>query len=104
MEPFVPAFEKLGVVAQRAGSRLPDATPNNLYATKDQEFIHITAFSDPVFTRLCEAMGQPGLSEDERFKSARIRNDHADEIDDAFFAEVFDGTRVGGVGYATVFQ
>ena len=82
MEPFVPAFEKLGVVAQRAGSRLPDATPNNLYATKDQEFIHITAFSDPVFTRLCEAMGQPGLSEDERFKSARIRNDHADEIDE----------------------
>ncbi len=82
MEPFVPAFEKLGVVAQRAGSRLADATPNNLYATRDQDFIHIAAFSDPVFTRLCEVMEQPGLSADERFKSARVRNDHADEIDE----------------------
>lgn len=82
MEPFVPAFEKLGVVAQRAGSRLPDATPNNLYATRDEAFIHITAFSDPVFARLCEVMGQPGLAGDERFRSARVRNDHADEIDE----------------------
>jgi crotonobetainyl-CoA:carnitine CoA-transferase CaiB-like acyl-CoA transferase len=82
MEPFVPAFEKLGVVAQRAGARLPDATPNNLYATGDGQFIHITAFSDPVFVRLCKAMGRPELATDPKFVTGRTRTDHVDEIDD----------------------
>lgn len=82
MEPYVPAYEKLGVVAQRAGSRLPDATPNNLYATKDHQFIHITAFSDPVFARLCNAMGEPLLCSDPRFTDGRVRTENADEIDD----------------------
>jgi len=82
MEPYVPAYEKLGVIAERAGSRLPDATPNNLYATGDQQFIHITAFADGVFARLCQAMGQPELARDERFVSGRARTAHVEEIDD----------------------
>ncbi|HTP94987.1 MAG TPA: CoA transferase [Burkholderiales bacterium] len=82
MEPYVPAYEKLGFVAHRAGSRLPDATPNNLYATRDNRFIHIAAFSDSVFARLCATMGQPELPADARFASGRLRNAHPDEIDD----------------------
>lgn len=79
MEPHVPAFDKLGFVANRAGSRLPDSTPNNLYPTRDNDFIHITAMGDAVFRRLADAMGQPGLARDDRFVSgiARSNNDAA---------------------------
>ncbi len=82
MEPHIPAYEKLGVVAQRAGSRLPDSTPNNLYATRDAQFIHITAMGDAVFRRLAACMGEPGLAEDARFRDAVERSRHHEAIDD----------------------
>lgn len=82
MEPWIPAFEKIGHVANRCGSRLPESTPNNLYPTGDASFIHITAMSDAVFRRLVQAMGQPQLADDARFATATVRSDHHEEIDD----------------------
>jgi crotonobetainyl-CoA:carnitine CoA-transferase CaiB-like acyl-CoA transferase len=82
MEPWIPAFEKLGHVANRCGSRLPESTPNNLYATGDGNFIHITAMGDAVFGRLVEAMGQPGLAQDERFRAATARSANFEDLDD----------------------
>lgn len=81
MDPYVPVYEKLGEIAQRAGSRLPGANPNNLYATQDQQFIHIAAFSDSMFRRLCKAMGQPELALDTRFATAQERNERPDDLD-----------------------
>lgn len=81
MDPYVPVYEKLGEIAQRAGSRLPGANPNNLYATQDQQFIHIAAFSDSMFRRLCKAMGQPELALDARFATAQKRNERPDDLD-----------------------
>jgi crotonobetainyl-CoA:carnitine CoA-transferase CaiB-like acyl-CoA transferase len=82
MEPHVPAYAKLGLVATRAGSRLPDHTPNNLYATADEQFVHVTAGSDSIFKRLAEVMGQPELLADARFATAVERSRHEDEIDE----------------------
>lgn len=82
MEPHIPAYEKLGQVAMRAGSRLPDSTPNNLFATLDQQFIHITAMGDAVFKRLASVIGQSQLADDARFRTAVARNEHHTEIDD----------------------
>jgi len=82
MEPHIPAFEKLGLVAQRAGSRLPDSTPNNLYVSRDQQFIHITAMGDAVFRRLAECMGAPGIAADARFEDAVERSRNHEAIDD----------------------
>ena len=82
MEPHVPAYQKLGVVAARAGTALPDSTPNNLYASRDRQFIHITAMGDAVFKRLCETMGQPAVADDARFKDPVVRAGHATAIDD----------------------
>ncbi len=56
MEPHVPAYEKLEIIANRQGSRLPGSNPNNLYPSADGNFVHITAMADPVFNRLCKAM------------------------------------------------
>ena len=82
MEPHIPAYEKLSHVAMRAGSRLPDSTPNNLYSSRDRQFIHITAMGDAVFKRLTETMGQPELFDDPRFRDSIERSRHDAEIDD----------------------
>jgi crotonobetainyl-CoA:carnitine CoA-transferase CaiB-like acyl-CoA transferase len=82
MEPHIPAFEKLGLVANRAGSRLPDSTPNNLYVSRDGQFIHITAMGDAVFKRLVGCMGAPQLATDARFANAVDRSKNHEDIDD----------------------
>ena len=82
MEPHIPAFEKLGLVANRSGSRLPDSTPNNLYVSRDRQFIHVTAMGDGVFRRLCECMEAPQLADDPRFKDAVDRSHNHEAIDD----------------------
>ncbi len=82
MEPWIPAYQKLGHVAMRSGSRLPESTPNNLFPTADRQFIHITAMGDSVFERLAGAMGQPALAEDPRFATALARSENHEAIDD----------------------
>lgn len=76
MEAAVPAYEKTGKLATRAGSRLPNSAPNNLYPTKDGRPIHITALADAVYRRLTVAMGRPELASDPRFadQNTRARN------------------------------
>jgi crotonobetainyl-CoA:carnitine CoA-transferase CaiB-like acyl-CoA transferase len=81
MEPHVPAYDKLGFVANRAGSRLPDSTPNNLYPTVDGSSIHITAMADSVFRRLTQAMGQPELAEHPHYADAVSRSAHGEALD-----------------------
>ncbi len=81
MEPHVPAYDKLGFVANRAGSRLPDSTPNNLYPTRDGSSIHITAMGDAVFRRLTEAMGQPDLALDAAYATGIARSTHQEALD-----------------------
>jgi crotonobetainyl-CoA:carnitine CoA-transferase CaiB-like acyl-CoA transferase len=81
IEPHVPAYAALGIVAQRAGSKLPDSTPNNLYPTRDGRHIHITAMADSVFARLAAAIGRPELATDERFRTAVARSANEDALD-----------------------
>lgn len=82
MEPYAQNFDKLGTVVERVGSRMPGASPNNLYASGDGQYILIAAFADSVFRRLCEVMERPELADDARFKTSTARNENADEIDD----------------------
>jgi crotonobetainyl-CoA:carnitine CoA-transferase CaiB-like acyl-CoA transferase len=89
MEPHIPAYEKLGHVATRAGSGLPDNVPNNLYPSGDGAYIHIAAVGDSVFRRFAEAIGQPELADDARFRSGRERARHGAELD----ARIADWTR-----------
>jgi crotonobetainyl-CoA:carnitine CoA-transferase CaiB-like acyl-CoA transferase len=81
LEPDVPAFDRLGIVANRQGSQCPGLAPNNLYLTRDDAYVLIAANNDVIFERLCGAMGAPGLLRDPRFASIRARSAHAREID-----------------------
>ncbi|MFO1160407.1 MAG: CoA transferase [Reyranellaceae bacterium] len=81
MEVWIGAYQKLGFVPNREGSRLEGSTPNNLYPTSDGAYIHITAMADSLFRRLCAAMGQPELARDARFAEATRRNGAHEALD-----------------------
>jgi crotonobetainyl-CoA:carnitine CoA-transferase CaiB-like acyl-CoA transferase len=82
IEPHVPAYDKLGVVANRMGSGLVGSVPNNLYPTLDGRFIHIQAAQNTVFRRFAPAIGMPQLLDDERFRDAIARGRHPEEMDE----------------------
>lgn len=81
IEPHVPAYDKLGVVANRTGSRLPDSAPNNTYVTRDRRYIHVTAMGDAVFMRLSAAIGRPELAQDPKYATQLARSANEEELD-----------------------
>ena len=83
MEPHVPAFHQLGIVAERAGPHLPGNAPNSVYPTRDGGYMLITAAADAVFRRLADAMGQPDMADDPRFATATARAANMTACDDA---------------------
>ena len=86
MEPHVPAFQQLGIIASRAGPRLPGSAPNSIYPTRDDNFITITAASDAVFQRLALVMDRKDMIADPRFSSAVARAKNIAACDDAVAA------------------
>ena len=82
MEPHIPAFEKLGVIAKRAGPLLPGNSPNSIYPPRDNRYILLAAASDAVFGRLAKAMGQPELIKIPNFSSAVARAENQVECDE----------------------
>lgn len=89
MEQVVPAYDRLGVVPTRMGSRLQGMAPNSLYLAADDVYVLIAANNDATFRRLAEAMGRPELSDDPRYCGIVERSQHADAVD----AEVEAWTR-----------
>jgi crotonobetainyl-CoA:carnitine CoA-transferase CaiB-like acyl-CoA transferase len=81
LEPHVPAYDKLGIVANRTGSGLAGSAPNNLYPTQDDCYIHIQAAQNAVFKRFAHAIGMPQLLTDPRFADALARGKHVADID-----------------------
>lgn len=81
MEPHIPAYQQLGLIAQRCGSRLPGHTPNTLFPTSDGRYIHITAGSQSIFKRLVVVMGMPALLEDSRYATPTARARNEDEME-----------------------
>lgn len=86
IEPHVPIYDKLGIVAHRAGARLPDSAPNNTFTTADRKYIHITAMGNAVFERLAAAIGRPELAHDGKYATQLARSANEEELD-ALIAE-----------------
>jgi crotonobetainyl-CoA:carnitine CoA-transferase CaiB-like acyl-CoA transferase len=82
MESTIPEFTVGDVIRERSGAILPKIAPSNVYPTRDGEMIVMGANQDSVFARLCDAMEQPQLSEDERFASHTARGEHQQLLDD----------------------
>ena len=80
MESLVPEYGVAGHIRERTGSFLPGVAPSNIYPTSDGMMI-IAANQDTVWKRLAEAMGQPELAEDPRFKTHGARGENQTELD-----------------------
>ena len=95
MEPYVPAYEKLGIVPMREGPNLPSMAPNSLYPSRDGGWVLLAANSNATFERLLRLMGRMDLMDDPRFATIRARGEKANmRALDAIIAEWsrgFDG-------------
>jgi crotonobetainyl-CoA:carnitine CoA-transferase CaiB-like acyl-CoA transferase len=80
LEWTIAAYDRLGIVRQREGNRLPNSAPLDNYPTADGRYMCIVAGSDANFARLCRAMNRPELPEDPRFTTLAQRAANADVI------------------------
>lgn len=80
-ESTIPDYDVGGVVRGPSGTRLEGIAPSNIYRSADGSWVVIAANQDTVFRRLCEAMGRPELSSDERFVDHVARGRNQDELD-----------------------
>ena len=68
------------ITRERSGSVLKGIAPSNVYTCKDGSYM-IGANNDAIFARLCQAMGRPEMSRDERYSTHIARGIHQDELD-----------------------
>jgi len=81
MENLITEYDITGYVRERSGSILPGIAPSNAYPCAGGDFILIGGNGDTVFARLADAMGQPGLASDPRFKDHASRGANQTELD-----------------------
>jgi formyl-CoA transferase len=104
-ESTIPDYDVGGVVRGPSGTRLERIAPSNIYRSADGSWVVIAANQDTVFRRLCEAMGRPELSTDDRFATHVARGRNQDELDkiigdwaaDKQPAEIIDTLSAAGV-------
>jgi formyl-CoA transferase len=81
LEGTVPEYDRLGIVREPSGTTLKGVAPSNIFQSRDGKWVVIAANQDKVFRRLCDAMGQPELADDERFATHLARGTNQEEID-----------------------
>ena len=86
MESTVPEYTQTGAIRERTGAILEKIAPSNVYPTADNEMIVMGANQDTVFARLCGAMQQPALAEDEKFSTHIARGDNQGSLDELICA------------------
>jgi crotonobetainyl-CoA:carnitine CoA-transferase CaiB-like acyl-CoA transferase len=79
--PVAAAFDRLGLVTGRHGSRLPYVAPRGAYRTSDDRWVTVSGTSQSVAERIFSAIERPELSRDARFGTNEARLEHADELD-----------------------
>jgi crotonobetainyl-CoA:carnitine CoA-transferase CaiB-like acyl-CoA transferase len=65
----VPAYLLAGMMPERFANRDPWAAPATVFAARDGGSLLVAAGTDPLFARLSQVLGMPGLPTDPRFSS-----------------------------------
>jgi crotonobetainyl-CoA:carnitine CoA-transferase CaiB-like acyl-CoA transferase len=81
LESTLPEYDKCGVVRKPSGTGLANVAPSNIYPTRDGTYMVIAANVDPMFRRLCQAMGKPEWADDPRFSTHVARGKNMAELD-----------------------
>lgn len=80
MEALIPEYTIEGFTRERTGSYLPAIAPSNVYDGADGMVV-IAANQDSVFSRLCQAIGQPELRTDPNYVDHAARAKHQIQLD-----------------------
>jgi crotonobetainyl-CoA:carnitine CoA-transferase CaiB-like acyl-CoA transferase len=91
---FFVDFDQLGIAAGRLGSRLPFASPRNIFRSADGKWIAMSCAAQSVFERACRAIGHPELIDDSRYLTNQLRTINAETLDATF--EQWIGSRKSG--------
>jgi crotonobetainyl-CoA:carnitine CoA-transferase CaiB-like acyl-CoA transferase len=86
--PQVVNYDQLGMIQERAGSRLPFTAPRNIYRTRDGKFISVGGSAQSIFERICLALEIPELPRDPRFVDNRARLTNVEALDAALQAAI----------------
>lgn len=80
--PQAAEYQLTGKVTQRSGSRSPTHAPRNVYRTKDNKWVALSAGMEGTLARLFEGIGYPEGLQDERFSTHEARLRNIDALDD----------------------
>ena len=67
------AYDRLGQVRERQGNLGLAAAPGDHFPTRDGRYLVLTISNDPMFRKLCEAMGRPELADSDRYATHALR-------------------------------
>ena len=81
LESTVTEYDRLKIVREPGGTGLKGVAPSNIFKSSDGKWMVIAANADKVFSRLCDAMGQPELAEDPRFATHLARGANQEELE-----------------------
>nr|WP_257216553.1 CoA transferase [Allopusillimonas soli] len=81
LDPLPVEHEQLGFVREPVGNCASYTAPSNMYRSEDGVYFSLVASSNPVFRRLCIALGHPEWSEDVRFRTNPDRVRHVNELE-----------------------
>ena len=77
------AYQKLGLVRERAGTATANVVPHNHYPTRDGRWVAIACTTDRIFERLASAMGRGEMGGDPRYRTGAARVENREEVDAA---------------------
>jgi len=81
MGPQAASYQATGRVRGRTGSRSTTAAPRNVYRTKDERWVSMSASTQKMTERLLRAIGRGDLVEHPRYRTNADRVQHAAELD-----------------------
>jgi formyl-CoA transferase len=74
-------YQVSGKVKKRTGSRSTTAGPRNVFRTRDEQWICLSASMQAMAERLLRAIGRPELTSDPRYATNAARIEHAAELE-----------------------
>ncbi|MDN3986060.1 CaiB/BaiF CoA transferase family protein [Zwartia vadi] len=112
LDPLAVEQEVLGYTRSHVGNRADYTAPSNMYRSKDHIWVTLVASSNPIFSRLCHAIGHVEWLSDPRFETNPGRCRHVEVIDEGIsqwfashdFSEIEQVLGQADVPYTKVFN
>lgn len=112
LDPLAVEQEVLGYTRSHVGNRADYTAPSNMYRSKDHIWVTLVASSNPIFSRLCHAIGRVEWLSDSRFETNPGRCKNVEVIDEGIsqwfaghdFSEIEQVLGQADVPYTKVFN